>query len=243
MELLRFDDVSFRYHSLNGETLAVSHLSFSVKVGEFVAIVGPSGCGKTTILSLIAGLLSPSEGKIHRADEKYGYMLQRDELFPWRTVLKNILLPLEIERKLTKENREHCISLANKYGLKDFLDKYPDQLSGGLRQRAALIRTLSTRPDLLLLDEPFSALDYQTRLNVCEDVSSIIREEKKTAVLITHDLSEGISVADKILVLTARPASLKAEHVVPFTERSPLKRRNLQEFPHLFDLLWRELNE
>lgn len=243
MELLRFDDVSFRYHSLNGETLAVDHLSFSIMEGEFIAIVGPSGCGKTTILSLIAGLLKPTDGKIIQREQKHGYMLQRDELFPWRTVLQNILLPLEIERSVNAENKRYCISLAQKYGLKDFLEKYPDQLSGGLRQRAALIRTLSTSPELLLLDEPFSALDYQTRLNVCEDVSSIIREEKKTAILITHDLSEGISLADRILVLSKRPATLKAEHSVPFKEYTPLKRRNLSDFPVLFNQLWKELNE
>ena len=173
-EMLRFTDVKLIYHTKRGETTAAENLTFSVDEGEFVAIIGPSGCGKTTLLSLAAGLLKPSDGTIE-SHGSFGYMLQKDELFRWRTIEKNIFLPLEIKRQNTPENRERARNLAEKYGLKDFLQSYPPQLSGGMRQRAALIRTLATEPDILLLDEPFSALDYQTRLNVCEDVSKIIR--------------------------------------------------------------------
>ena len=172
----------------------------------------------------------------------FGYMLQKDELFSWRTIEKNILLPLEIKRTNTPENRERALALAEKYGLGQFLKSYPSSLSGGMRQRAALIRTLAVDPDVLLLDEPFSALDYQTRLSVCDDVYRIIRSEKKTALLITHDISEAISVADKILVLSRRPATVTATHEVSFPENEPLKRRENKEFSKWFELLWRELN-
>ncbi len=241
--ILQFCDVMLRYHTKNGETTAAEHLHFSIKDGEFVAVIGPSGCGKTTILSLAAGLLKPSEGIVRYNGTSFGYMLQRDELFPWRTIEQNILLPLEIKHMLTAENRARALALAEKYGLKDFLKSYPSQLSGGMRQRAALIRTLAPDPDLLLLDEPFSALDYQTRLNVCDDVYRIIRKEKKTAILVTHDISEAISLADRIFVLTARPAKIKAEHLLCFAEEEPLARRKSPEFPELFDALWKELNE
>ncbi len=241
-EVLRFEKVSMHYHTKQGETVAVKDMSFSVKEGEFVAIIGPSGCGKTTVLSLAAGLLSPTYGTVAGGNSSVGYMLQKDELFPWRTIEKNIFLPLEIKKIHTKENRERVVALAAKYGLGDFLKSYPSSLSGGMRQRAALIRTLATDPDILLLDEPFSALDYQTRLNVCDDVYKIIRSEKKTAVLITHDISEAISLADKIIVLTKRPASVLAEHVLSFPESEPLKRRENKLFSAWFEKLWGELN-
>lgn len=241
-EVLRFDKVSMHYHTKQGETVAVKDMSFSVKEGEFVAIIGPSGCGKTTVLSLAAKLLTPTYGVVENGNSSVGYMLQKDELFPWRTIEKNIFLPLEIKRINTKENRERALLLAEKYGLKDFLKSYPSSLSGGMRQRAALIRTLATDPDILLLDEPFSALDYQTRLNVCDDVYHIIRSEKKTAVLITHDISEAISLADKIVVLTKRPATVLAEHVLSFPEKEPLKRRENKLFSSWFEKLWGELN-
>ena len=170
-------------------------------------------------------------------------MLQKDELFPWRTIEKNIFLPLEIKRANTAENRKRAVALAEKYGLQQFLKNYPSSLSGGMRQRAALIRTLAVDPDVLLLDEPFSALDYQTRLSVCDDVYKIIRSEKKTALLITHDISEAISVADKIFVLSKRPAKIVSEHVLNFPETEPLKRRENNEFSRWFELLWKELNQ
>ncbi|MBQ8884960.1 MAG: ABC transporter ATP-binding protein [Clostridia bacterium] len=241
-EVLRFENVCMNYHTRQGETVAVKDLNFSVSEGEFVAIIGPSGCGKTTVLSLAAGLLKPTHGKVESFGASFGYMLQKDELFPWRTIEKNICLPLEIKRINTPENRARAFALAEKYGLKDFLKSYPSSLSGGMRQRAALIRTLAIDPDLLLLDEPFSALDYQTRLNVCDDVYKIIRSEKKTALLITHDISEAVSVADKIFVLTKRPASLLSAHTLDFPDGEPLKRRENKLFSHWFERLWKELN-
>ncbi len=241
-EVLRFDNVSMHYHSKQGETVALENVNFSVGEGEFVSIIGPSGCGKTTMLSLAAGLLSPTKGKVVSQGVSFGYMLQKDELFPWRTIEKNIFLPLEIKRSDTPKHRERALLLAEKYGLKQFLKNYPSSLSGGMRQRAALIRTLAVDPDVLLLDEPFSALDYQTRLSVCDDVYKIIRNEKKTALLITHDISEAISVADKIFVLSKRPARVIAEHPISFPETEPLKRRENKEFSKWFELLWKELN-
>ena len=241
-EVLKFERVEMRYHTKNGETVAVKDLSFSVKQGEFLAVVGPSGCGKTTLLSLAAGLLKPSAGKIENGGVTFGYMLQKDELFPWRTIEKNVFLPLEIQRRNTLERRQKVLSLAEKYGLKDFLKSFPRELSGGMRQRAALIRTLAAEPDVLLLDEPFSALDYQTRLNVCDDVYRIIKSEKKTAVLITHDISEAVSVADEAIVLSRRPATLVAEYALPFGEETPLKRRENPAFSLWFERLWKDLN-
>ena len=241
-EVLRFEKVCMHYHSKQGETVAVEDMRFSVKEGEFVAIIGPSGCGKTTLLSLSAGLLTPTKGEVRSNGCSFGYMLQKDELFPWRTIEKNIFLPLEIKRTDTPKNRAYALALAEKYGLKQFLKNYPSALSGGMRQRAALIRTLAVDPDVLLLDEPFSALDYQTRLSVCDDVYKIIRGEKKTALLITHDISEAISVADRILVLSKRPAKVIATHTLDFNESEPLKRRENKAFSAWFEILWRELN-
>ncbi|HIX06852.1 MAG TPA: ABC transporter ATP-binding protein [Candidatus Borkfalkia faecipullorum] len=247
--ILAFDGVRMMYHTRTKETLAAENMSFSIYEGEFVAVIGPSGCGKTTVLSLAAGLLSPSAGsvcvrgkKVHRGMPCFGYMLQKDELFPWRTVEQNLFLPLEIKKINTPENRKRALSLAEKYGLGGFLKSMPDQLSGGMRQRAALIRTLAAQPEILLLDEPFSALDYQTRLNVCDDVYNIIRSEKKTAMLVTHDISEAISVADRILVLSARPAHVVAVHELNFGDTVPLKRREMPEFSRWFETLWKELN-
>lgn len=242
-EILSFKNVTYKYQTASGETEAVKNLSFQVKQGEFIAVIGPSGCGKTTVLSLAAGLLSPTHGKIEQSGAKIGYMLQRDELFPWRTIEGNILLPLELDKKNYREKRQNALSLAQKYGLSDFLKRYPGELSGGMRQRAALIRTLALGPELLLLDEPFSALDYQTRLSVCDDVYSIIRSENKSALLITHDIAEAVSVADRILVLSKRPASVAYEHELDFSrETPPLKRREDKRFSAWFERLWRELN-
>ena len=240
-EILAFDNVRLTYHTKRGEVTALNELTFSLREGEFAAMIGPSGCGKSTVLSLAAGLLKPSEGTV-RLSGSIGYMLQRDELFPWRTIEKNLYLPLEIQKKNTPERRERAKELAAKYGLDGFLKSYPAQLSGGMRPRAALIRTLVTEPDLLLLDEPFSALDYQTRLLVAADVAHILRSEGKTALLITHDISEAISLADRIFVLTARPARLLASHETDFLSNDPLKRREEPRFSGWFETLWRELN-
>jgi NitT/TauT family transport system ATP-binding protein len=250
-ELMKMEGVSLTYYTKERETLAFENLNFSLKEGEFVAVVGPSGCGKTSLLSVIAGLIPPTKGRVtfpHAAGKKtedfIGYMLQRDELFAWRSIRKNVLLPLEIKHALTDEKRKYADELLKKYGLWEFADYYPHQLSGGMKQRAALIRTLSFQPDLLLLDEPFSALDYQTRLNVCDDVYSIIKGEKKTALLVTHDIAEAISIADRILVLTKRPAKIKTVHTIPNEEgETPFSRRENKDFRAWFELLWEELNE
>ncbi len=250
-EILKLNKVSLTYQSDVAETQAIKDLSFSVNKSEFVSIIGPSGCGKTTVLSLIAGLLKPTDGSIlykgeniSKTTENIGYMLQRDELFPWRNIEKNVLLPLEIKKINTKDNRDNAHLLIEKYGLKDFLKSYPNMLSGGMRQRVALIRTLVSKPDLLLLDEPFSALDSQTRLKVNGDVYSIIRSENKTALLVTHDISEAISLSDKIIVLSKRPATVFKEHYLDFDKNlTPLKRREDKKFSKLFEMLWRELND
>lgn len=249
--LLEVNHVSFSYHSESGETTALSDITFSLKEGEFVSIVGPSGCGKSTLLSLISGLLVPESGQIllHGQDVRdfhtgIGYMLQKDHLFEWRTIWQNVLLGLEIQKRISRKTMEHTEEMLKDYGLLGFKQARPSQLSGGMRQRAALIRTLALDPDLLLLDEPFSALDYQTRLSVCDDIAGIIRKEKKTALLVTHDLAEAISMADRVIVLSARPA--KICRIVPITldlpERTPMKTRNAPEFKDYFNLIWKELN-
>lgn len=239
--MLEFINTDYAYHTLSGETEAVKGLSFSIVRGQFVSVIGPSGCGKTTILSLAAGLIGPTGGEVKRAEERCGYMLQRDALFPWRTVEANIFLPLEIRGERGGEARARAVELAKKYGLGDFLKKKPGQLSGGMRQRAALIRTLAAGAELLLLDEPFSALDYQTRLEVCDDVQGIIKNERKTALLVTHDISEAIALSDKVIVLSARPAHVVAEHDIPFGDGSPKSRRNSPEFAAMFETLRGEL--
>ncbi len=242
--------VSYSYHTLEGETPALSRISFSVPAGEFLAIVGPSGCGKSTLLSLLSGLLEPESGDIQidgiplrDSAASIGYMLQKDHLFEWRTIYGNVSLGLEIQKKLNAESRAGLSQMLTAYGLGGFEHSRPSELSGGMRQRAALIRTLALKPDLLLLDEPFSALDYQTRLAVCDDISSIIRETKKTAILITHDLSEAISVADRVLVLSSRPGTVKSIFPITFGAEydSPLKRRNAPEFSRYFNEVWGEL--
>ena len=240
-EILAFDNVRLTYHTRQGEVTALNGLTFSLGEGEFAAMIGPSGCGKSTVLSLAAGILKPSAGKVTRRGS-IGYMLQRDELFPWRTIEKNLYLPLEVQKKNTPGRRARALELAEKYGLSGFLKRYPSELSGGMRQRAALIRTLVMEPDILLLDEPFSALDYQTRLKVASDVSRILRSEQKAALLITHDISEAVSLADRIFVLTARPARLLASHETDFLSSDPLKRREELRFSGWFETLWKELD-
>lgn len=250
--ILTLKDICYSYHSLNGEILALNNISFSLQQGEFLAIVGPSGCGKSTLLSIIANLLQPESGTISFENPdgllrypKIGYMLQHDYLFEWRSVFKNVILGLEIKKELTKENLNKVIQLLKDYDLYQFKDKKPSELSGGMRQRAALIRTLAQDPEILLLDEPFSALDYQTRLSVSDDICKIIRSQHKTAILITHDLSEAISLADRILILSHRPATIKKEIKVQLskTDDSALSARKAPEFSQYFNLLWEELSD
>ena len=250
--ILSLSDVSFSYHQLSGETNALENISFTINSGEFIAIVGPSGCGKSTLLSLIAGLLPPEEGTILLNDSpieaersRIGYMLQKDHLFEWRTILDNVTLGLEIQNRLDGTALANATKLLKTYGLGDFLSARPSGLSGGMRQRAALIRTLVLEPDLLLLDEPFSALDYQTRLTVADDIWKIIKSEHKTAILVTHDLSEAVSMADRILILSKRPGKLTKDLSIRFDqlkEATPMNRRNTEEFKTYFNLVWKELN-
>ena len=248
-KLLELKNVSLTYQTPKDEITAVKDLSFYCGNGDFMSIIGPSGCGKTTVLSLIAGLISPTSGEIRlngennsAKRENLGYMLQKDHLFPWRTIEKNIYLPLEIKKIKNKSTKENALSLLKKYGLYNFKDNYPDELSGGMRQRAALIRTLVSDPQLLLLDEPFSALDYQTRLSVCDDVYKIIKSERKTAILVTHDISEAISMSDVIVVLTARPAKVKSIFLPNIEGNSPITKRESPQFGVWFEKLWKELN-
>lgn len=249
--VLKVSGVSYSYHTLSGETPALSNITFSVPEGEFLAIVGPSGCGKSTLLSMIASLMEPESGtiSIHGAPasmsrQRIGYMLQKDHLFEWRTIYKNVILGLEIQNRMTEKNLEHVEQLLRDYGLDQFRNARPSELSGGMRQRAALIRTLALNPDLLLLDEPFSALDYQTRLQVCDDVYRIIRKEKKTIILVTHDLSEAISMADRVLILSRRPATVQEIVSIHFTDSGllPMERRQASEFKQYFNEIWKELN-
>lgn len=247
MDILTFDKVSLTYQTVEGETTALKDVTFSVREGEFVSLVGPSGCGKTTILSLISGLIKPTTGTVSvmgkpvtgRTDDT-GYMLQRDQLFDWRTIKSNVLLGLEVRKTKTEQNIAYAEDLLNKYGLGEFTKHYPRQLSGGMRQRVALIRTLAFRPKILLLDEPFSALDFQTRLSVCDDVSSIIKSEKKTAILVTHDISEAVSLSDRVFVLSARPAFVKKTFTIDI-DGTPTKRRENPKFGSLFDAIWKEV--
>lgn len=251
MNALTLKNISYSYHSLREETPALKNISFSVAEGEFVAIVGPSGCGKSTLLSIIAGLLPPESGSIITnsanpalSKTTIGYMLQKDHLLPYRNILQNVLLGPEIQKKVSNETLNYAGELLREYGLWDVKDKYPDELSGGMRQRVALIRTMVLNPSLLLLDEPFSALDYQTRLYVSADICSRIRKAGKTALLITHDLSEAISLADRIIVLTNRPATVKKQLKIELSNErdDPIATRTAKEFNEYFEILWKELH-
>ena len=247
MRILKLNKVALTYFSDKEETVALKDISFEINEGEFVSIVGPSGCGKTTILSLISGLIPATKGTIELADKNgssfVGYMFQKDNLMDWRTVLGNVYLGLEIKKQKTQDNIEYVNSLLKKYGLWEFKDKYPRELSGGMRQRVALIRTLALQPTILLLDEAFSALDYQTRLDVCDDVYNIIKSENLTTILVTHDISEAISLSDKIIILSHRPAVVKQilKVEMPNEDNTPFKRRESIKAKEYFDKIWREL--
>ena len=240
--VIKVDRLALTYQSAEGETEAVTDVSFSVNEGEIVSMIGPSGCGKSTILSIISGLLPPTDGSVTLRDGgRIGYMLQKDSLFPWRTIYKNIMLGGEITGGSCKECAEQLLKT---YGLWEFRDSFPAQLSGGMRQRAALIRTLTIQPSLLLLDEAFSALDYQTRLAVADDIYSIIRREKKTALMVTHDISEAIAMSDRVIVLTRRPAQIKSVYTVDFGQQrpTPLKCRDHPSFRDYFNRIWSDID-
>lgn len=240
LELQNIDMVFFQPKSI---LHVLDKINLTVDSGQIVGLLGPSGSGKSTILNLISGLLTPTDGQIIQ-NGRIGYMFQQDHLLDWRNIYDNILLGLEIQHKLTSENLSRIDELLHKYDLWHFRKNYPHELSGGMRQRAALIRTLATNPDILLLDEPFSALDFQTRLSVSGDIYRIIKNEQKAALLVTHDISEAISMADIIYVLSSRPAQIKAIHQINLTlsnERTPLSARKAHEFQDYFDLIWKEL--
>ena len=247
--VVEISNLGMKYHSMNGEITALVNINLTIQKGEFVSIVGPSGCGKSTLLSLIAGLVSPTSGiilidgkEVTGTSQKVGYMLQKDHLFEWRTILQNVLLGPEIRGTLNEDTKEYALMLLDTYGLYEFKDKYPSQLSGGMRQRVALIRTLVTKPEILLLDEAFSALDYQTRLVVSEDIYKIIKRENKTAILVTHDIAESISMADRVIVLSKRPATIKKIFEIKLTceDRTPMSSRDAPEFGRYFNGIWKE---
>ena len=249
-ELLTMQNVTARYQSPDGELTAAENISLTVSQGAFVSIVGPSGCGKSTLLTIMAGLKRPSEGKVLLDGEpitgpgrKIGYMLQKDNLLEWRTIYKNIVLGLEIRNHLTPENIEYARGLLRTYGLWDFRDRYPSQLSGGMRQRVALIRTLAVKPEIFLLDEAFSALDYQTRLTVTDDIYSILRREGQTMVMVTHDIPESVSMSDRVVVLSGRPARIKQIHTIELGNLMPLERRDDIRFNEYSNEIWKELRE
>lgn len=243
--ILEIKNLSKIYHTNKSEIPAIENLNLNIKDGEFVAIVGPSGCGKTTLLSILCGLENKTSGEIlfPKKELRMGYMLQNDTLFPWLNILDNCLLGLRIKGEVNSENIERVKKLLDTYGLKEFIFKYPRNLSGGMRQRVALIRTLAINPDVLLLDEPFSALDYQTRLAVSDDVWKIIKKEGKTTIMITHDVAEAISMADRVVVLSNRPSRVKKIYNIEMKNKStPIKNRNLEEFKDYYDKIWKEID-
>ncbi len=244
MDILKIKNLKKIYHTKKEEILAVKDFSLNLKEGEFVSIVGPSGCGKSTILSILCGLISMSGGKIEIDDKiNVGYMLQDDSLLDFRTIFNNCLLGLELKNELTEENKNYVKKLLDTYGLSDFINSYPSNLSGGMRQRVALIRTLATKPDILLLDEPFSALDYQTRLAVSDDVYKILKKEKKSAIMVTHDLAEAISMSDRVIVLTKRPSVIKKIYNIELTNKSnPIQNRRAKEFSNYYEMIWKDID-
>lgn len=247
-DILKTENLCCKYQAANGEVEALRDVCFSIKEGEIVSIIGPSGCGKSTLLSIIAGLEKATGGRVlldgkavDGVSADIGYMMQTDNLLDWRTIRSNVVLGLEIRKTLNAESMEYARKLICEYGLEEFCEKYPSQLSGGMRQRVALIRTLAVKPRILLLDEAFSALDYQTRLKVSEDVWNILRRENMTTLIVTHDIPEAISLSDRIIVLTPRPATVRAIHTVDIP-LSPMERRNDGRFSGYFNLLWDEIN-
>ncbi|OCA81909.1 ABC transporter ATP-binding protein [Pradoshia sp. D12] len=252
MPLLSIENVSHLYLSKSQTSIALENISMSIEEGEFISFLGPSGCGKTTLLSIISGLFKPTEGSvklygkdvlIHRQD--IGYMLQQDYLFPWKTIKENILIGLKLLKQLDQKHEEQTISLLEEIGLKDVLTKFPRELSGGMRQRVALVRTLATNPTLLLLDEPFSALDLQTKLKLEDIVSSTLKSFKKTAILVTHDIGEAVAMSDRVFLLSPKPGKIHKEFDIPNELKglSPFNARNHPAFSDVFQLIWKEMEQ
>ena len=240
--ILTIKNLSKTYYTKEEEILAINNISLNVKKNSIIAIIGPSGCGKSTLLNIIGNLETKTNGTIafQNNQKKIGYMFQTDCLFPWLTILENCLIGLKIKNENIKEKKEYVINLLKTYGLKDFINSYPNNLSGGMKQRVALIRTLATNPDILLLDEPFSALDFETRQLVADDVYKIIKKENKTTIIITHDIEEAIAFADQVIVLSKRPAIIKKIFDIKLTNAStPIKNRQCKEFNNYFNEIWR----
>ena len=250
--IVKFEDIAMTYHTQNKEIPALENLNLSIYDEEILGIVGPSGCGKSTLLSLVAGLLKPSKGKVFVKDQEVigplkniGYMFQKDQLFDWRNILNNVTLGLELQQRLNEQSLEEAREMLTSYGLGEFLNSYPNQLSGGMRQRVALVRTLLLKPDILLLDEPFSALDYQTRLAISDEVGLVLREKKKTAILVTHDIAEAISLCDRVAIMSTRPGTIKEIIDINLTcddNPTPIKLREAPEFREYFNKIWKELD-
>ncbi len=244
-KILEISNLCKTYHTDEAEIEALKNISFDVHEGEFISIVGPSGCGKSTILSILANLIDKSDGNVSILNNyKISYMLQDDSILPFLSVLDNCLFGLKIKKNISMDNKKDVLELLNSYGLGDFKDKYPNNLSGGMRQRCALIRTLALKPDILLLDEAMSALDYQTRLNIEDDIYRILKKEGKTVIMVTHDISEAISMSDRVIVLTNRPAEVKNIYEINLSNPStPINNRKDKNFPKYFELIWEDLNE
>ena len=242
-KLLSVNHLSKVYYNKKDEIEAIKDISFDLYEGEFVSIVGPSGCGKSTLLNILTNMDNLTKGRVELKDDlKLGYMLQSDSMLSWRKVIDNALLGLEIKKEKTEENIEYVKDLFKKYGLLEFMDKYPHELSGGMRQRVALIRTLALKPDILILDEPFSKLDYQSRLKVSDDVYKIIKQEGKTALMVTHDLAEAISISDRVIVLSDRPCEIKNIYKIKREkDGTPIENRKDKNFAHYYDLIWKDL--
>ena len=250
--VVELENINMLYHTLEAETLAIKELTLDIHEGDIVGIVGPSGCGKSTLLSIIAGLIKPSNGRVHVNGElvksplkSIGYMFQKDQLFDWRNILNNVVIGLQVQGNLNQDTLMEAKEMLTNYGLGEFMYSYPYQLSGGMRQRVALIRTLLLKPDILLLDEPFSALDYQTRLAISDEIGLILREKKKTAILVTHDIAEAISLCDRVVIMSNRPGTVKEIIEINLScdeNRSPIKLREAPEFRHYFNKIWKELD-
>lgn len=251
-KLVEIKNLEITYHTLEEETEALRDINLDIYENEIIGIVGPSGCGKSTLLSIISGLIKPTTGevrvngfKVDKPLKNIGYMFQKDHLFEWRNILNNVIIGLEIQGKLKDKVLDQAKELLHNYGLGDFIYSYPYQLSGGMRQRVALIRTLLLEPDLLLLDEPFSALDYQTRLAISDEIGTILKREKKTAIMVTHDIEEAISISDRVVVLSQRPGTVKKIFEIKLTcegKKTPLKCREAPEFRYYFNDIWKELD-
>ena len=242
MNILKVNNLTKTYHTKKEEINALKDIDLSVDKGEFIALVGPSGCGKSTILSILSGIEKEYGGKVE-IKGNIGYMLQQDVLFEWRNILENSLIGLEINKTLNKKSKDYVIKLLNTYGLKEFIYSYPKNLSGGMKQRVALIRTLATKPDIILLDEPFSALDYQTRLSVSNDIYNILKKEGKTAIIVTHDIAEAVTMADKVIILSKRPAIVKKIINLEWDKNlSPIEKRKDIKFNEYYDMIWKEID-